>query len=84
MLIKLFNDQIFENIGVFMSKFRILGTILCVVGIVLVVFGIVATQKTGEKVVNEVTGHYTDKTMWYILGGIALIIGGAGITRIKR
>lgn len=67
-----------------MSIFRVLGTVLFIVGIVLVVFGIVATEKTGEKVINEVTGHYTDKTMWYIIGGIALIIGGAGITRIKR
>ena len=67
-----------------MSIFRVLGSILCVVGIVLVVFGIIATQKTGEKVVDEMTGHYTDKTMWYIIGGAALIIGGSGITRIKR
>ena len=67
-----------------MGTFRVLGMILCVVGIVLVVFGIIATQKTGEKVVDEVTGHYTDKTMWYIIGGAVLIIGGAGISRIKR
>ncbi len=67
-----------------MSIFRVLGSILCIVGIVLVAFGIAATQKTGEKVLDEVTGHYTDKTMWYIFGGIALIVGGAGITRIKR
>ena len=67
-----------------MGIFRVLGSVLCIVGIVLVIFGIAATEKTGEKVVNEVTGHYTDKTMWYIIGGIAMIIGGAGITRIKR
>lgn len=66
-----------------MNIFRILGTILVVVGIALIGFGFIATQKAGEKVVGEVTGHYTDKTMWYIIGGIALVAGGIGISRVK-
>ncbi len=32
--------------------------------------------------VHGVTGEYTDKTMWYIIGGIALILAGAGLTRM--
>lgn len=66
-----------------MNIFRVLGTTLFIVGGVLLVFGIVATQKTGEKVVGEVTGHFTDQTMWYIVGGIAMIAGGYGLTRVK-
>jgi hypothetical protein len=66
-----------------MAISRILGTICVVVGIVLLVLGVIATQRTGEKVVGEVTGHFTNQTMWYIIGGIALIAGGFGIRRIK-
>ncbi len=66
-----------------MSIFRMIGTAAFLVGIVLVVFGVIATQKSGEKTVSEVTGHYTDTTMWYFIGGIALIVAGAGVTRIK-
>lgn len=62
---------------------RVLGTVCILVGIVLLVLGIVATQQTGEKVVEEVTGHFTNQTVWYIVGGIALIAGGFGIRRIK-
>lgn len=62
---------------------RTLGTIAILVGIVLVVLGIVATQKTGEKVVGEMTGQYTSKTVWFIVGGVALIGGGFGLRRLK-
>lgn len=62
---------------------RIIGTIAILVGAVLVVLGIISTQKTGEKIVGEVTGHYTSKTVWYIVGGIALVAGGFGLRRIK-
>ncbi len=62
---------------------RILGTIAILVGVALLVLGIVSTQKTGEKVVGEMTGHYTNTTVWYIVGGVALIAGGFGLRRIK-
>ena len=62
---------------------RIVGTIVMVIGAVLVVLGVIATQKTGEKIMGEVTGHYTNKTVWYIVGGVALIAGGFGIRRLK-
>jgi len=67
-----------------MNIFRVIGTTLLIVGGVLLVFGIAATQKTGEQVVGKVTGRYTEQTMWYIIGGIALIAGGFGLTRIKE
>lgn len=64
--------------------FRILGIAILVVGAILLIFGIVATQSTSESIVHGVTSEYTNKTMWYIIGGIFLIIGGAGLTRIKK
>lgn len=66
-----------------MKPYQILSIALIVIGCVLLVFGISATQKTGEKVVEEVTGHYTNKTVWYIIGGIALIAGGFIVRRMK-
>jgi hypothetical protein len=39
---------------------------------------VVALQTPAEKVVSGATGHFTDKTMWYIVGGVILmIVGGA-------
>jgi succinate dehydrogenase/fumarate reductase cytochrome b subunit len=65
-------------------NYRIFGWVLFLIGIVLLVLGIMSTQKTGEKVVAELSGQYTHATMMYIIGGIVLIVGGFGITRIKR
>lgn len=67
-----------------MNLFRVLGWTASVIGIVLIVVGIVATQETGEKIVEGITGHYTDETMWYILSGIVLIVCGGAISRLKR
>lgn len=67
-----------------MAIFRVLGIAISIVGIILLVLGIVATQNTSESIVHGVTGEYTNKTVWYIIGGIALILGGAGLTRIRK
>lgn len=63
---------------------RIIGSVAILVGAVLIVLGFMATDKTGEKLKKEVTGHYTNKTVWYIVGGIALIGGGFGLRRLKK
>ena len=60
-----------------MNVTRLLGIIILVVGIVLLGFGINSSQAITEKVVEGVSGRYTEHTMWYIIGGIAMIIGGA-------
>ena len=62
---------------------RILGTIAILVGAVFVVLGIISTQKTGEKIMGEMTGHYSSTTVWYIVGGIILVAGGFGLRRLK-
>lgn len=60
-----------------MSIFRILGIIALTVGVILLGFGLNSTFSITEQVVEGVSGRYTDNTMWYIISGIALIIGGA-------
>jgi drug/metabolite transporter (DMT)-like permease len=60
-----------------MSTQRILGLALLVVGIVFLVMGLQATDSVGDTVTEGLTGKYTDKTMWYIVGGLAAaIVGG--------
>ena len=63
-----------------MSVNRIIGLVLVAVGVVLVVFGYNASQSVGERLVEGITGRFTDQTMWFIIGGIAAIVGGAALS----
>ena len=58
---------------------RILGIVLLIVGLVVLGFGINSSQAIGEKVVENISGRFTSNTMWYIIGGIALIVGGGAL-----
>jgi len=58
---------------------RTLGIVLLVVGLILVGFGLNASHSVTDTVKEGVTGRYTDKTMWYLIGGAALIIAGGGL-----
>jgi uncharacterized membrane protein YidH (DUF202 family) len=59
-----------------MSPQRILGIVLLVVGVAIMVMGMNQSHSAGDQITNAVTGHYTDHTTWYIIGGIALGIVG--------
>ena len=43
-------------------------------------FGYNASQSVGERVVEGVTGQFTNQTMWFLIGGIATMVGGAALT----
>jgi hypothetical protein len=58
---------------------RIFGIVIFVVGLVVLGFGINSSQAVGEKVVESLSGRFTSNTMWYIIGGIALIVGGGAL-----
>ena len=58
---------------------KILGFVSLALGIAILLFGINSTQSLPEKAVEGVTGRYTKNTMWYILGGVALIVLGGGL-----
>ncbi|MDQ2069343.1 DUF3185 family protein [Natronospira bacteriovora] len=55
---------------------RIIGIILIAVGIALLFFGWQASESVGEQLREELTGRYSDQTMWYLIGGGAAVIGG--------
>jgi hypothetical protein len=63
-----------------MNSQRILGLALLVVGVIILVFGLNATESVSDTVSEGLTGRYTDKTMWYIIGGSALALIGGGMT----
>ena len=67
-----------------MSFTRFLGMVILIVGIVLLVLGINASHALNEKIVESVAGHFTNKTTLYIIGGILCILGGSGLTFMRR
>ena len=62
-----------------MGIMRILGLVLLAVGIVLLIIGYKASQSVTERVVEGFTGHFTNQTMWYLIGGVAATVGGLGM-----
>lgn len=54
---------------------RIVGIVLLVVGVILLVMGMTATTSFENRWSRFFTGHFTDTTSLYILGGAA-----AGVT----
>lgn len=58
---------------------RIIGIVLAVVGALLLYFGFQSSQGVAEKVVEGVSGRYTEGTMGYIIGGVALLVGGVAL-----
>ena len=55
---------------------RVLGILLLVVGVILFVVGMNASDSVADRWSNFFTGHFTDATVWYIVCGIASAVGG--------
>ena len=62
-----------------MGIVRILGMVLLAVGIILLIFGYNASQSASERIVEGFTGHFTNQTIWYLIGGGAAVVGGLGL-----
>lgn len=45
-------------------------------GIVLVIYGVSASESFSSDVSSFFTGSPTDKTMWLMIGGIAAVVAG--------
>ena len=54
-----------------------LGLICLIAGIVLLIFGINASDSLGSDISRFFTGAPTDKSIWLLLGGIAATTAGA-------
>lgn len=60
-----------------MNSIKIFGVVICIIGIVLLFFGINAMSHIQDKATHAITGKYTDETMWYLISGIGMIVAGA-------
>ncbi len=63
-----------------MNILRIIGAVLLVIGIVLIIIGVTASRSLADNVSNFFTGHFTQNTMWYIFGGLAVAVVGLLLT----
>lgn len=61
---------------------RIVGLILIVLGIVLLVAGFNATDSVGDRLSNFFTGHFTEKTTWYLILGALATVGGVAMLAV--
>lgn len=62
-----------------MNMKRGVGLALLVIGAVLVYFGLQSTESLSERVVEGVTGRYSDGTMTYLIGGAAAAAVGLAL-----
>lgn len=61
---------------------KLISLILLVGGIVLIVYGLKASDSIGSSFSRLFTGSPTDKTVWLLIGGFAAtIVGAAGLFR---
>jgi uncharacterized membrane protein YidH (DUF202 family) len=59
-----------------MSVLSVIGLVILVVGVFLIGAGLQKTQTLTNKVVEGITGRYTQKTIWILIGGALLILIG--------
>lgn len=62
-----------------MNSRRILGIAILALGVLLFLFGMNASDSVADTVKEGVTGRYTDKTMWYLIGGGVLAVAGGAM-----
>lgn len=62
-----------------MSMSRIVGIILLIVGIVCLGFGWNSANTVVDQVTAAATGRFTHDTMWYIIAGIVMVVGGGAL-----
>jgi len=63
---------------------RILGVAILIVGVSLLVIGMNSSHSMADQFSNTFTGRFTDKTTWYIVGGIAVGLVGLSMTLVSR
>jgi hypothetical protein len=58
---------------------RIIGLALLALGVVLLIFGFAAADSFADQFSKAFTGEYTDRTMFYIIGGAVSAVVGLGL-----
>ena len=61
---------------------KLISLVLLVGGIMLIVYGVNASDSVGSSFSRMFTGSPTDKTIWLLIGGtVAALVGLAGVLR---
>lgn len=61
---------------------KLVSLALLVGGIILIIYGVSASESIGSEFSQLFTGAPTDKTMWLLIGGIvAAVLGLSGVMR---
>jgi hypothetical protein len=55
-----------------MNTQRMIGIVLLVVGVILFIVGLNASDSIADQFSNTFTGKWTDNTAWYVYGGLGL------------
>ena len=64
---------------------KTLSLALLIGGIILIIYGVAASDSIGSDVSRFFTGSPTDKTIWLLIGGFAAaIIGVSGVLRSSK
>ncbi|MCW0235982.1 MAG: DUF3185 family protein [Ferrovibrio sp.] len=63
---------------------RVLGAIALAAGVILLIFGLNASDAPMEQLSETLTGRYSDHTMWYLVGGAAAACGGLVLLLLGR
>jgi len=71
--------RIAQREGSPMTQSSILGLVAFAIGTTLLVFAWRASQAPVEQVTEALTGRYSNSTMWFLLGGLAGVVTGAGL-----
>ena len=58
---------------------KAIGIALLVVGVILLVWGVNASDSLGSEISETFTGSPTDKSIWLIIGGVVSGITGLGL-----
>lgn len=66
-----------------MNPQRMIGIVLVVVGVVLFIMGLNASDSVADRFSKFFTGHFTDTTVWYLVGGVISTVAGLSMAMIK-
>lgn len=67
-----------------MNPQRIAGIALLIIGAILIVVGLSSSDSFADQVSETFTGRFTDRTMWYILGGAGVAVVGVLLLVVRR
>ena len=62
-----------------METKKIVGLVLIILGVVMLYFGVQASDAPLEQARESLTGDYSDRTMLYLIGGAVAAIAGVAL-----